>query len=95
MLLPLKLSVLDYAIDHKDEAFKIEDIMLGLKNLYGKERQFNAKRIGEYCNDYLQNTFFVKDSVDIKDDGSVEITYRVTDYGCERGNKFIPTRKNK
>ena len=95
MLLPRKAAVLDYAIDAKNKPFKIPDIMAALESLYGMERQFNANRIGDYCNEYLQFTFFTKENVEIMEDGTVDITFRITDYGVERGNKFIPTRKNK
>ena len=92
-MLPLKAGILDYAIDHQGETFTIKDIIQGLEALYKNEKQLNEKRVGEYCADFLQNNFFEKVNVEITNKGDVIMTYKVTDYAVERGNRFIPSRR--
>ena len=92
-MLPLKVAVLNWAIDHKNEGFKLEDILEGLKPMYGSERQCSLKRIESYCQDFMMNGFFTSKEVDITADGEADITYRITQYAVDRGNRFIPGRK--
>lgn len=93
-MLPLKVAILNYAIDNRDNCFKVGDIMNALKDQYGTERQFTKKRIETYCIEFSQNNFFSKEKVEVTADGELDVTYKVTDYACERGNRFIPSRRN-
>lgn len=95
MLLPLKVAILNFAIMHKDEAFDVEKIMAGLEKDYKGERQFNPKRITAYCADLAQANFIKKDSFDLQPDGTEYITYKITSYGLDRGQKFIPADRRK
>lgn len=92
-MLPLKVAILDWAMDHKDQGFKVEDILEAMKPLYGSERQCNLKRIESYCQDYMMNGFFVAKEVSITEEGEADVTYKVTQYAIDRGNRFIPERK--
>ena len=95
-MLPFKVAILDYAMDHKEEALSSASIMEGMKDTpYAKESQFTQNRIETYCDAFAQCGFFVKDNVEIREDGSLDITYRITDYTMKRGNRFIPHRKKK
>ena len=93
-MLPFKVAILDYAIEHKDEILSSGSIMEGMTDTpYAKESQFNLQRIENYCDAFAQCGFFKKENVEIKDDGTLAITYRITDYAIKRGNRFIPHRR--
>ena len=95
-MLPFKVAILDYAMDHRNEAFSSESIMEGMKNSpYAKESQFSKARVEAYCDEFAQCGFFIKDNVKILNDGTLDITYRITDYAVARANRFIPGRKKK
>lgn len=94
-MLPLKTAVLNWAIDHRDEGFKAENIMEGLKPMYGMEKQCSMKRIESYCQDFMMNGFFTAKQIEITDRGETKITYWITQYAIDRGTRFIPERNKK
>ena len=92
-MLPFKVAILDYAINHKDEILSSDNIMNGMKNsVYAKETQFSKARIETYCDEFAQCGFFIKNSAEVQNDGNLSITYKITDYAISRGNRFIPGR---
>lgn len=96
MLLPFKVAILDWAIDHKDDVISSKSIMEGMKNTpYAKEKQFNEKLVESHCDAFAQCGFFKKETVTVLNNGELDITYKITDYGIDRGNRFIPKRKKK
>lgn len=96
MLLPFKVAILDWAIDHKNEAINTNAIMEGMKDTpYAREKQYNAKLIEGYCDAFAQCGFFKKETVTVLNNGDLDISYKITDYGIERGNRFIPKRKKR
>ena len=95
-MLPFKVAILDYAMDHQDEELSSASIMEGMKDTpYAKESQFTQARIETYCDAFAQCGFFIKDKVEVRKDGSLDITYHITDYAIKRGNRFIPHRRKK
>lgn len=93
MKLPMKAAILNWAIDHKEQGFKVSDVIEAMRPLYGNERQFTKERIASYCDDFGQINFFKPQNIEITPEGEPDITYGVTDYAIERGNRFIPCRK--
>ncbi len=92
-MLPLKVAILNWAIENKDTGFKVDDILEAMKVDYGTEKQCNWKRIESYCQDFSMNGFFKAEKVEITETGDADITYKITKYAIGRGNRFIPGRK--
>lgn len=93
-MLPFKVAILDYAMDHVGENLTVDSIMEGMKNTpYANEAQFNKDRVQTYCDAFGQCGFFKIIDTEILGSGDLHITYQITDYAISRGNRFIPARK--
>ncbi len=93
-MLPFKVAILDYAIDHVGETLSADSIMEGMKDTpYAKESQFRKQNVETYCDAFAQCGFFIKENVIILPDGNLDVSYQITDYAIKRGNRFIPHRK--
>ena len=94
MLLPFKVAILDYAMNHVGENLTVDSIMEGMKDTpYAKESQFHRARVQTYCDDFGQCGFFQVVNTKITEHGDLDVTYQITDYAISRGNRFIPSRK--
>lgn len=94
-MLPFKVAILDYAMDHRGEELTVESIMDGLKDTpYATESQFTKSRVSTYCDAFNQCGFFEKVNAEILDNGTLHVTYKLTDYAIKRAERFIPGRKN-
>lgn len=87
MTLPLKLRILQYAMDKK-ESVTVDEIMKALASEYGNERQFNVKRVTDYLDTFLGVQFMKADKVEFDKDNNLVIHYIVTEYGLSR-KKYI------
>ncbi len=87
MTLPLKLRILQYAMDKK-ESVTVDEIMKVLASEYGGEKQFNAKRVTDYLDTFLGVQFMKADKVEFDKDNNLIIHYIITDYGLTR-QKYI------
>ncbi len=91
MILPFKTAILKYIVEHKEDVVSTASVMEGMKDtVYAKESQFNPKRVTGYIDAYGQCGFLKKEHVEINSDGTIDISYRVTDAGIARAQRFIP-----
>lgn len=87
MQLPLKTRMLQYAIQ-RGTSFNKNDIMNDLSGEYPGESLFSKKQIEAYLDELLVVGFLKKEDVVYDADGSLLITYIISDYGMTRA-KYI------
>ncbi len=89
MELPLKTSILKYAMEYKS-SFTVDDLYRDLAPFYGGEGQFTKARLKDYTDSYLGVKFFNREKVEYNANGELIIYYKITDYGLSR-KKYIYT----
>lgn len=87
MQLPLKTRILQYAIQ-KNVTFNKKDVMKDLQKEYPGESIFNNKQVEAYLDELLVVGFLKKQNVAFDNDGSLLITYLISEYGMSRA-KYI------
>ena len=83
MQLPLKTRILQYALK-KDAAFNLEDVYRDLKDEYKGEALFSKEQLDSYLDALLVVGFLKKTNVELAEDGSLLVTYIISDYGKSR-----------
>ena len=84
MKAPLKFSLLRFLIGRSRPATP-NDVFEGLKNLYGRERQFSLPFIEEHL-DALRGVGIIKIVEAAEEGDKLILSYQVTDYGKNRGH---------
>lgn len=87
MQLPLKTGILQYAI-RRNTDFNKKDVINDLQKDYGGEAIFSSKQVEAYLDELLVVNFLKKQKVEYNQDGSLRITYMISDYGLSRA-KYI------
>lgn len=82
-MLPLKTRILEYAIQ-QGTGITVDDVMTALQPEYGKERMFNRKQVEEYLDSFLGVCFMDAEKLELDEQGNLQITYQLTDYGRTR-----------
>lgn len=80
--LPLRFRILHYAA--QVATFKQEDLLRDLDAEYHGEGQFTPKMLAQHCETLRAGGLVEEKDVDVKPDGTLEITYALTDYGRDR-----------
>jgi len=87
MKAPLKFSLLRFLMDRPDPATP-EEVFEGLKNLYGRERQFSLPFIEDHL-DSLRGVGIIKVVEATEAGEKLILSYQATDYGQSRG-RYLP-----
>lgn len=87
MQLPLKTRILQYAIN-KGNSFDKNDVINDLKNEYAGESLFSKKQVEAYLDELLVVGFLKKEKVVYDTDGTLLITYIISEYGMSRA-KYV------
>lgn len=80
--LPLRFRVLHYAAQVKE--FNVNDLLRDLKSEYAGEGQFTYKMLSHHCDSLRAVGMVEARDVDINPDGTLLITYVLTEYGRTR-----------
>lgn len=87
MQLPLKTRILQYAMQ-RNITFDKKDVMGDLRDEYKGESLFSSKQIEAYLDELLVVGFLQKEAVSYDTDGSLLITYKISEYGMTR-RKYV------
>lgn len=86
-LLPIRTAVLKYLYDKK--VGDVNDIMKGLKSLYGTEKQFTKERFLDHVMSLEANGMINEISYDLDDKGELLVRYQINDDGISTINKYV------
>ena len=80
--LPLRFRILHYAAQVPQ--FNVEDLLRALDGEYHGEGQFTPKMLAQHCDTLRAGGLIDEKDVDVGPDGTLDITYVLTDYGRDR-----------
>lgn len=88
-LLPFRFRLLDY-LGSVDSATPKES-MVALESEYGQMKYFNLPEVEEHFLSMRANGIADEIDVQLDEDGQVEARYRITDFGRELLDKYLPS----
>lgn len=87
MKLPLKVRILEYAIE-KDEPFTVTDVLNAVSAEYEGERFCNYKFVEKLIRLLLGVGVLKEEHYELAENGELKVEYRITDFGKKYYSKI-------
>lgn len=86
-LLPVRTAVLKFLFDKKEG--NVNEIMNGLKALYGTEKQFTKARFVDHVMSLEANGMINEIGYGLDDNGELIVRYQINDDGIHTIKKYV------
>ncbi|WP_314062070.1 hypothetical protein [uncultured Vagococcus sp.] len=90
MLLPIRSRVLHFIATEKTA--DIDTVMAGLRDDYGRERQFTHANFLDHLLSLKENGLIDEDSFTLDEQGQLQIVYGINQEGIDTINKYLPKK---